>query len=334
MTAFISEDVWEADLAIDRLTISADLQVRELQKDSTGLLIRNDIVEDYRELLAEDVELGSLEVIEEVDAEGQVTGRLLLADGFHRVEAHRRLRRETVHCRVRRGTVFTALLLAAQSNGGRGLQYTLADRCKVAERLLEALAEQNLTWSDTQIAQLARIHRTTVAKIRASLTAQRPLPATRQVVRNGAVYPMTPARPASYRYDALLDSMPFAEGVVEPPIPGKPLKKPARPRPHPGNQRPGSAATYHPPSWPIPFEERRATPTTANTVSIEPHQVDDMLAGLHSDASAEGVHFIIGWRLFRAGAPHAQGVANHTLPASQLPADVRTALLYWLQSNE
>jgi hypothetical protein len=66
----------------------------------------------------------------------------------------------------------------------------------------------------------------------------------------------------------------------------------------------------------------------------EQQSVHDMLDVLSSDANTQGVSFIVGWRQFRVGSPPVPGVINHTLPASQVPAEVRTALLNWLLSDE
>jgi hypothetical protein len=86
----ISSVTREDDLPLTALTLSSDFQVRFLPVHES-LLIRENAVEDYRELLSENVDLGPLEVVEEINQEEQPTGRFLLADGYHRWEAHRRL---------------------------------------------------------------------------------------------------------------------------------------------------------------------------------------------------------------------------------------------------
>jgi ParB-like chromosome segregation protein Spo0J len=66
--------------------------------------------------------MNPLKVVEEIDDDAQPTGRFLLADGYHRYQAHQQLGHKTVCCRIREGDELTALLLAARENGGRGWQ--------------------------------------------------------------------------------------------------------------------------------------------------------------------------------------------------------------------
>lgn len=142
MPDLISAETREEQIRLERLTLLPDLQLRCCVPELNRLQVHDKIVEDYRELLAEGTDLGLLEAVEELDPAGETTGRLLLADGFHRWEAHRQLHHETVLCRIRPGTLLTGVLLAAKLNGGRGLQFTRADRIRVAEQLLKGLAAQ------------------------------------------------------------------------------------------------------------------------------------------------------------------------------------------------
>jgi hypothetical protein len=333
---FISEETWEAALPITRLTLSPDLQIRVFQKHSSGLVIRDDIVEDYRELLAEEVELGPLEVIEEVDSEGNTTGRILLADGFHRFEAHRRLGHETVACRIRRGDELAALLLAAHTNGGRGLQYGLVDRRKVASMVLRALAKRDVTWSDTQIAQLTGIHRTTVAQVRADLSSRFSLPINRQVMRNGnQMYTMMPGKSPSYQHDPLLDELPDADKSYEPQRSSQAATAPRYTPSYPKRQNRRAPEPRLSPPQPSIYPDRgRDEYAQPNTTMDVTQSLQGILATLNSAAITDEMAFIFSWRDFRGGEPDRQGVINHTMPASLLPVEVRAALLRWLQPDE
>ncbi len=141
----------EAELPLSAITRQEALQIRELQQFGK-LQVRSDIVEDYRQLYEEGRDLGLLSVVEEVE-DGEKTGRYLLADGYHRSEARLRLSQrypddpqwKTVRCLVYTGDLFTGLLLAIQKNSGHGLHFGLADRKKVAEKLLKTLSKRGVT---------------------------------------------------------------------------------------------------------------------------------------------------------------------------------------------
>src|SRR5689334_74414 len=151
MTLLIPDEFYEANLPLATIYRHPDLQVRAFQTFGSTH-VHQDVVSNYRQLLEEDADLGSFSIVEEVDNDGQLTGRMLLADGYHRYEALKQLGREVAPCKVYRGNWFTATLLAARENGGRGLQFSLSDRKKVAEQILIGLAKQGVRWSDREIA--------------------------------------------------------------------------------------------------------------------------------------------------------------------------------------
>ena len=109
-----------------------------------------------------------------------------LADGWHRVEAHRRARRETILAEVvgplseaggdpRR----TAILLAAGANTRHGLRRTRADVARACELLLRD--PEWAQWSDREIARRVGCHHQTVAARRAELAARAPSGENRQI---------------------------------------------------------------------------------------------------------------------------------------------------------
>ena len=63
-------------------------------------------------------------------------------DGFHRIDAARRIGRETINADIREGGRRDALLLAASANATHGLRRTQADKRKSVETLL-----RDLEWS-------------------------------------------------------------------------------------------------------------------------------------------------------------------------------------------
>jgi hypothetical protein len=93
--------------------------------------------------------------------------RYWLADGFHRVEAAKRLGLPTIEAEVRPGTKRDALLWSVQANSTHGLRRTDADKRKAVLTLLQD--EEWKDWSDREIARRTATSHTFVAKVR-SLT--------------------------------------------------------------------------------------------------------------------------------------------------------------------
>lgn len=89
-----------------------------------------------------------------------------LADGFHRVEAHRRLNREKINAVTERGSARDAFLRALKLNEATPL--TLADKKRAAERMVRD-AEWS-KWSDREIGRRCGVHNETVGDIRKKLS--------------------------------------------------------------------------------------------------------------------------------------------------------------------
>jgi hypothetical protein len=97
-----------------------------------------------------------------------------LADGFHRVEAARRIDRQEIDAEVREGTARDAVLHGISANATHGLRRTQADKRRAVERLLQDA--EWAAWSDRKIAELARVDHKTVGKIRRELSGEIPTP--------------------------------------------------------------------------------------------------------------------------------------------------------------
>jgi ParB-like chromosome segregation protein Spo0J len=63
-------------------------------------------------------------------------GSYYVADGFHRLEAARQAKRETVPCQVHQGSTRDAMVFACFANVRRGLRYQHGDWGRILERLL------------------------------------------------------------------------------------------------------------------------------------------------------------------------------------------------------
>ena len=97
-----------------------------------------------------------------------------LADGFHRVEAARKIDRKEIEVEIRDGTARDAILHGIGANATHGLRRTQADKRHAVERLLTD--PEWAAWSDRKIAQLAKVDHKTVGKIRRELGGEIPTP--------------------------------------------------------------------------------------------------------------------------------------------------------------
>jgi hypothetical protein len=95
-----------------------------------------------------------------------------LADGFHRVEAKRKIGHETIIAEIREGSSRDAILHGAGSNSSHGLRRTQADKRRAVERLLKD--PEWARWSDRKIAEVAKVDHKTVGTIRRELTGEFP----------------------------------------------------------------------------------------------------------------------------------------------------------------
>ncbi len=74
-----------------------------------------------------------------------------LGDGFHRVEAARKLGRKSIDAEVLEGDARQAILHGIGSNASHGLRRTQADKRRAVERLLRD--DEWTKWSNRQIAK-------------------------------------------------------------------------------------------------------------------------------------------------------------------------------------
>ena len=112
-----------------------------------------------------------------------------LGDGFHRVEAARKIDRETIDADIREGTARDAVLHGIGANAIHGLRRTQADKRQAIEKLL---ADPDWArWSDRKIAAVAKVDHKTVAKVRRELSGEIPTPQ-----RQGGEIPTPSAMPS------------------------------------------------------------------------------------------------------------------------------------------
>jgi len=123
-----------------------------------------------------------------------------LGDGYHRVEAARKIERESIKAEIRQGTARDAILCGVGANATHGLQRTQADKRRAIERLLRD--PEWARWSDRKIAEAAKVDHKTVSKIRRELSGEIPTPA-KAMLPSGEI-PTKSGKPNGSLVDGLL----------------------------------------------------------------------------------------------------------------------------------
>jgi hypothetical protein len=95
-----------------------------------------------------------------------------LADGFHRVEAARKIEREAIDTEVRQGTIRDAILHGIGANAYHGLRRTQADLRRAVKILLTDPEWSRL--SDRRLGEIAAVDHKTIGKYRRELTGDIP----------------------------------------------------------------------------------------------------------------------------------------------------------------
>ena len=102
------------------------------------------------------------------------------ADGFHRIEAARRIDRETIEAEIRQGSQRDAIMFACSANAKHGLRRTQADKRNAIETLLRDPEWSRM--SDREIGKACAVDHKTVGSVRRELTGEFP---TARTVRHG-----------------------------------------------------------------------------------------------------------------------------------------------------
>jgi uncharacterized ParB-like nuclease family protein len=112
------------------------------------------------------------------------------ADGFHRLDAAKKVGRETIWAEVHDGGKRDALLHAVGVNAFHGLRRTAADRRRAIVAMLRD--PQWARWSDREIGKRCAVDHKTVAKVRADLTGDFPTDRT-YTTKHGTIATMNTA---------------------------------------------------------------------------------------------------------------------------------------------
>ena len=78
---------------------------------------------------------------------------LILAGGYHRLEAHRQEGRETITANIHQGTVFEAKMFACKANAQHGLNMTASERKRSRRDFIKFNLERDPLMSNVELAQ-------------------------------------------------------------------------------------------------------------------------------------------------------------------------------------
>ncbi|MCP4539451.1 MAG: ParB N-terminal domain-containing protein [Chloroflexi bacterium] len=147
-------------------------------------------VQDYAEAIEGGAQFPPIVVFED---EG---GRLWLADGLHRIEAHDQLGLPEIEADVRAGDREDAMVFAATANVTNGKPMSREEKREAGMRLLEMT-----NWSDKEIARRLAVSNVTVMRWRNNLSFTNVKDSTRTVTRNGITYEMDVANIGQHQMD-------------------------------------------------------------------------------------------------------------------------------------
>lgn len=122
--------------------------------------INDAVVEEYAEFLEEGGEFPPVIVFEDYQ------GVMWLSDGFHRLEAYRKQKKQKIPATIQQGTKDDAIFFGASANAEHGLRRTNADKRHAVEMLLS-----NPLWSDRSdnwIADVAKVSNHLVSSVRST----------------------------------------------------------------------------------------------------------------------------------------------------------------------
>lgn len=137
------------------------------------------LVDEYADVMLDDRYLPPVEVTYD-------GADYWLWDGFHRLEATRKIGKDSIAANVQQGTRRDAVLLSVSANAHHGLRRTNEDKRRAVETLLKD--EEWSQWSDREIARRAAVSHTFVTKLRPEIVSVNDLQMERKVQRNGTIY--------------------------------------------------------------------------------------------------------------------------------------------------
>ena len=145
-----------------------DLVVDERAQARVG--IDQSIVDEYAEAWKLGAALPNIDAVRVT--EGELAGKVVVWDGFHRIAAARKLGVKTIGVDVTTGTIATAIDLCTSANATHGMRRTNEDKRRAVIMAITLDKQLKRKRSDRQIAQYVGVHNSTVSEIRAELSGK------------------------------------------------------------------------------------------------------------------------------------------------------------------
>jgi hypothetical protein len=202
-----------------------EVPLNDIQPDERAqprLEMDQDVINEYAQAMRSGRVFPPVEVFK--DPEGMV-----LADGYHRLEAAKRAGLSVLPATVHEGDRRAAILFSVGANATHGIRRSNADKRRAVLTMLEDPEWRQ--WSDSEIADQCGVSRPLVAEMRAGLEAKKAHPAelqdnARTVKRGSKVYSMDLTKIRGQRVrgqeppkvsppDAKPDSLPAIDFLLE-----------------------------------------------------------------------------------------------------------------------
>lgn len=152
-SALAGDRTGKSDLNLDQIRLDGGTQPRAE--------INMEVVRDYADALTNGIELPAVTVFYDGTS-------YWLADGYHRLAAHKLADKRSILADVRQGTQREAVLWSVGANAEHGLRRTDEDKRRAVLRLLED--QEWGGWSDREIARQCKVGNKFVGDVRRSLT--------------------------------------------------------------------------------------------------------------------------------------------------------------------
>ncbi len=178
-------------ILIDDIEADPEIQSRQSLNEET--------VSEYADLVKGGAKMPPVTVFWNRDCE-----KYILADGFHRYEAHRRTGRSEIWVEVIEGSRRDALLFSVGANASHGLRRTNEDKRRAVGILLAD--PEWRTWSNLEISKRCGVSDVFVGKMR-SITSNGSESTNRKVIRGDKVITMDTARIGSKVVSRRLDEL-------------------------------------------------------------------------------------------------------------------------------
>lgn len=283
------------DIPVRDIISSTDTQARVMLRDAT--------IRGYAELIADGTAFPAIVVFTDGSS-------YWLADGFHRLAAHKQAGKDSITAIVKLGSKRDATRYACRANGKHGLPMSIADKRRAVELMLndldvaEALRDpDDDTWTQRKVAQHCGVSHTFVSNLlrerdqRGGNVAAPPRPVEQQ------------AAPSKF-VDTVLD---HADAPYQPQMPQAPHVTTYQ------GYQPTRSPGYQP----------TRSPASPPPVQVQPAGSAQVHAQVHAPAEFAMMTVLITWSYADADGQTIEGELGMR-EIDQLPANVRAALLWAL----